>query len=264
MAIFEQEIELARTAGVSHPDNFPFLLQPEQSIGYGALLVHGFCATPHEMRALGEHLCAQGFIVFGVRLPGHGTTPEDLAERRAEEWLAAVERGYSLLKEYDVPICGVGLSTGTLLLLRLCLLQPLTALVLLSPYLQLRHQLSPFANLLSHLIPYQHRSISTSEQDYYYQRRPLKGIAQLNRLRRQVQDILQQIQTPTLVLAAKGDTTITAGTSERIFNNLSSKTKDFHLYGTEAPHVLTDHESPCREDVFQRTAKFLKTQCVSE
>ena len=59
--------------------------------------MHGFTATPWEVRPFAEALAESGYVALGVRLPGHGTRPEDLARRRYEEWLAAVEEGYGLL-----------------------------------------------------------------------------------------------------------------------------------------------------------------------
>lgn len=44
----------------------------------GVLLVHGFTGAPQEMRGLGRFLAENGMTVLGIRLPGHGTRPEDL------------------------------------------------------------------------------------------------------------------------------------------------------------------------------------------
>lgn len=254
----EHEIERARAAGVSHPENLPYLLAPDHPNQHGVLLVHGFGSTPREMRALADYLFERNFTVLGIRLPGHGTSPEDLAKRRAEEWLTAVERGYQILQHKSLKISAVGLSTGSLLLLQLCRLRPVERLVLLSPYLRLKHPLSPFSNILSFFIPFYHRQIEASERPFYYQRRPLSAIGQLNRLRSQVKNILYDIKTPTLVITSTGDQTIYPGTAEQLFNQLGSKDKNFHCYGDEVPHVLTTEENPCQADVFQRTTAFLE------
>ncbi len=89
----EHEVELARNAGVSHPENYPFLLTPTHSNQQGILLVHGFTATPREMRTLAEYLLKRNFTVLAIRLPGHGTTPEELASCQFEDWLPATESG---------------------------------------------------------------------------------------------------------------------------------------------------------------------------
>ncbi|HEY5673927.1 MAG TPA: alpha/beta fold hydrolase [Malonomonas sp.] len=257
MVSFEQELELAERAGVSHPENRPFLLLPANPNGRGVLLVHGFTATPREMRSLGEVLCAAGFTLLGIRLPGHGTTPEDLAERTADEWQAAVERGYQILQQRNLSISGVGLSTGALLLLKASRRCKFSGLALLSPFLKLSHPLAEFAGILSFIQPFQQRPIAAAEQPFYYQRRPLKGVAQINRLRRGLKQELPDINLPALVLAAEGDATIAPGSAKQLFDLLGSTDKKFHCYGAEVPHVLTTDENPQQQDVFARVSEFL-------
>ena len=48
----------------------------------GALLVHGFTASPTEMRLLGNHLHQRGLTVAAPLLPGHGTNLADLSKQR--------------------------------------------------------------------------------------------------------------------------------------------------------------------------------------
>jgi carboxylesterase len=254
---FEQEIELAQNEGVSHPENLPFFLSPDNPNGQAVLLIHGFGASPREMFPLGNILRQHNFTVYGVRLPGHGTSPEDLATRKAEEWLTSVTRGYQSLIEMDFKISVAGLSTGALLALQLARQHPLNKLILLSPFLQLQHFLAPFAGLLSYLTPYQNKEISAAEQPFYYQQRPLKGIAQINRLSRQLRGKLSLITIPSLVLTSTGDATIAPGTAAKIYQQLGSQKKQFHCYGNEVPHVLTTAENPQQHDVLQRCVNFL-------
>ena len=262
MKWFEQEIEKSRNEGVTHPDNFPFLLYPENTNGQAVVLIHGFSASPREMLPLGKRLQQHNFTVYGARLPGHGTQPEDLATRKAEEWLATAERGYQSLVEMGFKTSAAGLSTGALVTLKLALHHPLKKQVLLSPFLQLNHFLAPFAGVLSYLIPYQNRAISTTDQPFYYQQRPLKGIAQINRLRRQLRGQLNLITTPSLVLTSTGDATIAPGTATEIYRKLGSKIKQFHCYGDDVPHVLTTTENPRQQDVLQRCVNFLENSAA--
>lgn len=252
-----EEIEIAQQAGVTHPENLPFLLTPKAPARQGVLLVHGFGSSPHEMRDLADFLVARQCTVLGTRLPGHGTTPEDLANMRAEDWLQAVERSYQILRQLNLSVSAVGLSTGTLLLILLSLKQPLERMVLLAPFLRLKHPLSRWAGPLSLITPYHSRQIEVQDRPFYYQKRPLKGVAQLNRLRKQVKKHLSQVTTPTLVLASEGDQTVYPETAKQLFDKLGSQVKNYHKYGPQVPHVLTTTENPCQLDVFQRTADFL-------
>ena len=253
----EQEIKIARSDGVSRADNYPFLLIPEKPSKQAVLLVHGFSSSPREMFPLAEILYQHNFIVAGVRLPGHGTSPEDLAQRNADEWLETVRRGYQHLSGQGFTTSIGGLSTGAVLALNLALEAQPENLLLLSPFLRLRHPLAPLASWLHYIIPYQHKKISPQEQPFYYQRRPLKGIAQINTLCRRLQGKLGEIHTPSLVLASAGDKTIAKGTAEDIFQKIGSRKKSFHCYEPEVPHVLISENSPARSDVLNRCIDFL-------
>jgi len=254
---FEQEIELAHSEGVSPPENFPFFLSSNNPNGQAILLIHGFSASPREMLPLGKILQKNNFTVYGIRLPGHGTSPEDLQTRKAEEWQTSVSQGYQSLLGMGFKVSVAGSSTGALLALTLALKHPPEKLILLSPFLQLKHFLAPFAGLLSYLIPYQKKDIPAVDQPFYYRQRPLKGVAQINRLRRQLRGQLKLITTPSLTLTSTGDATIAAGTAAEIHRQLGSQQKQFHCYGEDVPHVLTTAENPLQQDVLQRCINFL-------
>ncbi|MEI6305708.1 MAG: 1-acyl-sn-glycerol-3-phosphate acyltransferase, partial [Deltaproteobacteria bacterium] len=52
----------------------------------GIVLVHGFLSSPQEMAGLAGFLAKTGCWVYVVRVKGHGTSPDDLASRSAEDW----------------------------------------------------------------------------------------------------------------------------------------------------------------------------------
>ena len=56
------------------------------------LLLHGFAGNTAELLPLGNFLKAQGYTVFAPRLPGHGTTAEDMLRTKAEDWLECKKR----------------------------------------------------------------------------------------------------------------------------------------------------------------------------
>ena len=53
------------------------------------LMIHGFTATPAQMRQLGGYLGEQGYTVRGMLLPGHGATVEEMLKSGWQQWLAA-------------------------------------------------------------------------------------------------------------------------------------------------------------------------------
>ncbi len=263
MSWLEQEIQQAQRDGVRHADNLPYLLTPDRGNGQGVLLIHGFGASPRELRPLADALVRHHFTVAGVRLPGHGTSPQDLRKRRHQEWLDAASKGYQALTRMQLQVSLCGLSTGALVSLFLAARQPIERLVLLAPFLRLRHHLAPYAGLLSPFLPYQKRVISETERDFYYSRRPLRGIHQINLLRRRLPAILPRITAPTLVLTSTGDATIAPGTAQALFALLGSRDKVLHIYGDEVPHVLTTSDNPQLDDVLARCVHFLEGNTIS-
>lgn len=79
-----------------------------------ALVVHGFTGAPTSVAGLAAALEAAGFQVAVPPLPGHGTTPEDLAGRTWEDWEAAVEEAFTELVS-DSAVVVAGLSMGAAL-----------------------------------------------------------------------------------------------------------------------------------------------------
>ena len=80
----------------------------------GVLLCHGFTGSPQSMRPWAEHLEADGFRVVLPRLPGHGTTWQELNQTRWEDWYAHVERAFlDLRAECErVFVCGLSMGGG--------------------------------------------------------------------------------------------------------------------------------------------------------
>lgn len=255
---FSAELERAKQDGVTQPENLPFLFKPDKPNGKALLLIHGFGASPYEMRFIGEWLCTRGYLTLGTRLAGHGTTPENLRLCRWQDWLESVECSYLSLQEAGLPISLVGQSTGALLGLHLAHHREVERLILLSPFLKLRHPLARFAGLLKYLFRFQLRKLPHPERLHYYERRPLAGVEQIGKLRRAIEPTLPQLSIPTLLLTAAGDQTVAKGTGLALFKKLGSRDKQFHLFGAEVPHVLSTPENPRLKETCQRIEEFLE------
>jgi carboxylesterase len=95
----------------------------------GALVIHGFTGCPQSMRPLAEAFAAAGFTVELPRLPGHGTTPEDMAKYQWRDWTAAVDAAYRNLASRTDKIVVAGLSMGGTLTLWTAERHPETAAI---------------------------------------------------------------------------------------------------------------------------------------
>ena len=126
-----------------------------------ALLVHGLSDSPYSLNSIAGALNRNNIIVYGLRLPGHGTLPADLDDIVWQDWLAAVRLADRHIQQQhsSLPYYFVGYSTGAALGVKLAL-DAISRdnkipdhLFLISPALGVS-KLARFANLqriLSHL-----------------------------------------------------------------------------------------------------------------
>ena len=84
----------------------------EGHLGTGVLTIHGFTGNPSSMRGMAEALAAAGFQIELPRLPGHGTTIEEMIPTRWDDWAAEVESAYQRLAARTDSIVVAGLSMG--------------------------------------------------------------------------------------------------------------------------------------------------------
>jgi len=83
------------------------------------LLCHGFTGSPQSLRGWAEYLAAQGLSVSLPRLPGHGTTWQDLSRTGQQDWYMEVDVAFAALAKRCEQAFVFGLSMGACLALRL-------------------------------------------------------------------------------------------------------------------------------------------------
>src|SRR5260370_3590178 len=85
----------------------------------GVLLWHGFTGSPQSLRPWAEYLAEAGLSVWLPRLRGHGTTWQEMAHTRWEDWYAELDRAFDELRARSEEVFVMGLSMGGCLALRL-------------------------------------------------------------------------------------------------------------------------------------------------
>jgi carboxylesterase len=78
----------------------------------GVLVLHGFTGNPTSMRPIAERLAKAGYSVFLPRLPGHGTSVEDMMTTSWADWSRAALDAYDELAKRSTSVAVVGLSMG--------------------------------------------------------------------------------------------------------------------------------------------------------
>jgi carboxylesterase len=96
------------------PEAQPFSVDAGEGAD-GALVVHGFTGSPQGLRGLAEAFAAAGFSVELPRLPGHGTSLDDMLTTGWDDWSGEAEAAYQRLAARSGRVVVAGLSMGGLI-----------------------------------------------------------------------------------------------------------------------------------------------------
>jgi carboxylesterase len=177
----------------------------------GVLLCHGFTGSPQSLRPWAEYLAAAGLSVSLPRLPGHGTTWQEMARTRWEDWFAEVNRAFEELRTWSDEIFVMGLSMGGCLALRLAELHgpAVGGLVLVNPSVAADTRLFMLAPLLKLVIPSLRGVVSDIKKEQAsevgYARIPVKAAATLPGLWQVTREHLGDLTQPVLVYRSVTD-----------------------------------------------------------
>lgn len=227
----------------------------------GCLLVHGFSGSPPEMRPMGESLAAQGLTVLGVRLAGHGTSPEDMARTTWHNWVASAEEGLSKLQGRCSRVFAAGLSMGGLIVLHLAAHHPLAGVVTMSTPAYIADRRFRFLPLILPFVrwitPGMESDLTDPEAEnryFAYKRLPTRCVVSFGHLLRLVRRELPRIRIPVLVMQGRCDRTIPADSARIIFDGLGTADKELVWFENSGHCMTVDSE---REAVWGRVYEFI-------
>lgn len=215
----KQRVDAAAQPGAhERVDTEPFFLPAGPT---GCLLLHGFTATPYDMRFIGGRLHDSDLSVSAVRLAGHASSAEDMARHSWADWYDGARAGLSELKRSAPRIVLVGQSMGALLALKLAAEHPdeVDAICLLSTALVVSarwmYWVMPTVPILMPLLPNVARFVVKGDSDIAdpaaraasptYKRVSIQSIYELLQLQANVRPLLSRIRQPALVIHSRQD-----------------------------------------------------------
>ncbi len=249
----------------------PFFVIPEEGqCDIGVVLVHGFLASPAEMKPFSDKLVAEGYPVYGVRLPGHGTSPVDLREHSWEDWLRAVQHGYEILAAHVDKICLVGFSTGGVLSLIYASEHPpdLAGVVVINPPLKFNNKnmmfvpllhgvsrLVRWASSLEGIMPY--RSSTPEHVRINYRNIPVRGLYELVRMNYVLNHQLGRVRCPCLLMQSTNDPIITPDSSQILQDGLVNADVSYIEIESKRHGILYENEADTHKIVMQYIRRLL-------
>jgi len=225
------------------------------------LLVHGFSGSPPEMRPMGQYLAARGLTVLGVRLAGHGTTPEDMATTTWQDWVASAEAGLKELQGRCQRVFAAGLSMGGLIALHLAAHHRLNGVIAMAAPAYIADWRVHLLPLVQHFVPWvvpdigpDYTDPTAQERLWSYPKVPTRCVVSLQEFLRLVKQELPRIKVPVLIMQGEKDRHIPADSASRIFAALGSEEKEVILWPNSGHCLTVDAE---REAVWARAYQFI-------
>lgn len=219
------------------------------------LFTHGLSSSPHEDRALAEYLAERNFTVYVVRLEGHGTSVEDLTRTKWEDWYANYREAYLNLKETKEKVYVGGMSLGGVIALKLAEDEKVDGVISLAPSLVLDDERAKYAWFFKYFTKYSLRNISATDLPYNYDRFPVASVAQMLEMSGVVQNDLNKVDEPILIMQYKNDYRASPKSSQIVYDNVLSANKQLEwIEGTG--HVMINDED--KETYFEQIYQFIK------
>lgn len=222
----------------------------------GVVVLHGLGGTPHSVLPVTAAVHGAGYVTVAPRLPGHGTSPDDLAGRTWDEWLQAVLVVCDeLAGRSSAGIVVIGQSMGATLALAAATQRPyvcgvgaINALVGTTDPDATEH--------LEHLIS-QGRTMQPAgdpdlcdphAHDSSYPELALTALLQLSLGAAAVHELLPTIAVPVFVASGDHDSTVDPATSDMLASAVAGPVRRLRL--ANSGHVAAldlDRELLCRE-----------------
>lgn len=193
----------------------------------GVLFCHGFTGSPWSLLEWARATADAGHRVALPRLPGHGTSWQEMNLTGWQDWYSTAEREFHELRDQCDQVFVAGLSMGGALALRLAERYPddVAGLVLVNPAV-LGYPNTVFVPVLQHFLG----SVGAIGSDiaapgvdeYAYERTPLRAAASMMKLWAEVKACLDLVSCPLLMFRSVTDHVVPASSKEYILSHVSS------------------------------------------
>jgi carboxylesterase len=225
----------------------------------GVLFCHGFTGSPWSLLEWAKITAEAGYRVSLPRLPGHGTTWQEMNLTGWPDWYACIEREFDELRAHCDEVFVAGLSMGGSLALRLAEKRgdQVAGLMLVNPAV-LPYPKDRIAPVLQHFVA----SVAAVGSDiadpgvteHAYDRSPVKAAASMMKMWVEVRACLDLVACPLLLFRSRVDHVVPHASKDFIRDHVSSEVVIERVL-ERSYHVATmDYD---RRQIFEESLEFL-------
>jgi carboxylesterase len=227
----------------------------------GALVLHGFTGCPQSMRGLAEAFAGAGFAVELPRLPGHGTSIDDMLQTEWSDWAGHAEATYNDLAGRCDKVVVAGLSMGGTLTVWLAEHHPeIAGIVLVNPAIEppaesFREMLRGILESGSTVMPAVGDDIADPDQtELAYDATPVPCLLSLCEADDEIAAALGTVECPVLLMNSPQDHVVPPSSSDVLAAGVSGPVERVTL--ERSYHVATlDYD---KDDIERRAVEFAK------
>lgn len=227
----------------------------------GVLLSHGFTGAPASMVPWGEHLAGHGMAVAVPRLPGHGTTWQEMNKTRWAHWYAELDQAFDKLHANCDQVVVGGLSMGGALALQLAADRgsEVAGVMLVNAAVASENKQLLAVPLLQRVIrsrPGIGNDIKKPGQlEYGYDRVPLRALASLLSSWKQIRQDLPRVTQPILSFRSRVDHVVDPSSHRLIKSLVSSRDVEEHVLDNSYHVATLDNDAP---QIFEKSTRFVR------
>ncbi|MDR6555013.1 carboxylesterase [Paenibacillus qinlingensis] len=221
-------------------------------------MIHGFTGSPSEFRRIGYTLRDEGYTIQAVRLPGHGTSPEDMRNTGWTDWYGHVLESYDELAARCKQVVIMGHSMGGLLALKLAGERAAAGIISLAAPIFFTSRKSALAGVMQYVMPYiekKPKKISTLlDESCAYTKTPIRCVVSLRKLVKEVKRVLPRVNAPIWIGQGNKDGVVHPSSAAFIQNTVGSQMSELHIYKESSHGLLLDQE---REQIYADISAFI-------
>ncbi len=227
----------------------------------GVLLSHGFTGSPASVVPWGRHLASEGYAVSVPRLPGHGTSWQEMNVTQWRDWYDELDREFEKLRANCDSVVVGGLSMGGALALRLAEEhgKKIAGVMLVNAAVASNNKQLLAVPVLKRVIPSMPGIINDikkpGQDEYGYDRIPLKALGSMMAGWKEVRRDLAKVTQPIIHFRSAEDHVVDPTSSHIIASTVSSRQVTERML-ENSYHVATlDNDAPA---IFEESLQFVR------